>query len=171
MKDRTHQQTHQKRTPQAGSSSHEQSLKHPTSSAKKEQTEALQPVATTHDGDPVWHTAYDPRHPHEPYMNTHGVVIGDHHYDSDHSPLNHWSDAIDPLIMAGEAWVHPTNDIGWRTPENQALLAEGDIPGEGPFTHPMEDVSADVDAHALTPAEHHALNQLISRASAKKQKN
>lgn len=137
---------------------------------QKEQRAGSEPLAKTHDGDPVFRTDYDPHHPHEPFVNAHGVVIGDGHYDSEHSPLNHWSDAIDPLIMAGETWVHPTHDVGWKSSENQALLAEGAIPGEGPFSHPMEDVESDVDAHALTPAEHHALNQLISRASAKNQK-
>ena len=27
-----------------------------------------------------------------------------------------------PAIMAGEEWIHPTNDIGWISEENQELL-------------------------------------------------
>lgn len=29
---------------------------------------------------------------------------------------------MDPEIMAGDQWVHPTNDIGWNTTENRELL-------------------------------------------------
>ena len=31
-------------------------------------------------------------------------------------------DDVDPAIMAGEEWIHPTNDIGWISEENQELL-------------------------------------------------
>lgn len=36
----------------------------------------------------------------EPFTNQYGVVIGDSQYNSPNSPLNHWSDDIDPAIMA-----------------------------------------------------------------------
>lgn len=77
----------------------------------------------------------------EPFVNEYGVVIGDRFYDSAHSPLNNWSTDVDPAIMAGDQWVHPTNDIGCNSTENQELLEEG-IPPQGvPFMHPSKDVS------------------------------
>lgn len=80
-----------------------------------------------------------------PFVNEHGVVIGDSHYSSSHSPLEQWSDEIDPAIMAGDEWVHPTNDIGWNTPENRELI-EGSQPPKGyPFMHPTIDVSHEKD--------------------------
>ncbi|RKD27048.1 hypothetical protein BEP19_00295 [Ammoniphilus oxalaticus] len=76
----------------------------------------------------------------EPFVNEFGVVIGDHFYDSAHSPLNNWNVDVDPAIMAGDQWVHPTNDIGWNTAENQELLENG-LPSQGaPFMHPTKDV-------------------------------
>ncbi|MFZ3589576.1 DUF3905 domain-containing protein [Bacillus sp. DJP31] len=81
----------------------------------------------------------------KPFINEHGVVIGDSFYDSPNSPLNNWSDKVDPEIMAGEEWVHPTNDIGWNTAENRELI-EKKIPPRGvPFTHPDKDVSYNQD--------------------------
>ncbi|MFT9849196.1 DUF3905 domain-containing protein [Aneurinibacillus sp. REN35] len=77
----------------------------------------------------------------KPFVNEYGVVIGDSFYDSPASPLNRWSKDVDPAIMAGDQWVHPTNDIGWNTPENQELLEEGYIPQSGRFMHPSKDVS------------------------------
>ncbi|MCP8968514.1 DUF3905 domain-containing protein [Ectobacillus ponti] len=59
-----------------------------------------------------------------PFVNDYGVVIGDSLYSSENSPLNHWSDEVPPEIMAGDQWVHPTNDIGWTSGENQELLEE-----------------------------------------------
>ena len=44
-------------------------------------------------------------------MNPYDVVIGDSKYNSENSPLNNWSDEVDPAIMAGDEWIHPTNDI------------------------------------------------------------
>ena len=55
-------------------------------------------------------------------MNQYDVVIGDSQYNSENSPLNNWSDEVDPAIMAGDEWIHPTNDIGWISEENQELL-------------------------------------------------
>ncbi|HZG15040.1 MAG TPA: DUF3905 domain-containing protein [Candidatus Bathyarchaeia archaeon] len=80
----------------------------------------------------------------KPFVNEFGVVIGDSFYDSAESPLNQWSTETAPEVMAGDRWVHPTNDIGWNTPENRDLLQ--DIPPKGvPFMHPTIDVSADKD--------------------------
>lgn len=75
-----------------------------------------------------------------PFVNRFGVVIGDHLYHSPNSPLNHWSNEIDPAIMAGDEWVHPTNDIGWKTEANRQLREYGLAP-QGLFTHPTHDVS------------------------------
>ncbi|GAA4727003.1 DUF3905 domain-containing protein [Brevibacillus fulvus] len=75
----------------------------------------------------------------KPFVNEFGVVIGDSFYDSLESPLNQWSIETDPSIMAGDRWVHPTNDIGWNSTENRELLE--DIPPKGaPFMHPDKDV-------------------------------
>ncbi|MFX3623017.1 MAG: DUF3905 domain-containing protein [Ectobacillus sp.] len=72
-----------------------------------------------------------------PFTNKYGVVIGDSQYNSSHSPLNNWSDEVDPAIMAGDDWVHPTNDIGWIAPENQELLEKKKHPDKGIFMHPQ----------------------------------
>ncbi len=74
-----------------------------------------------------------------PFVNEYGVVIGDSLYDSPDSPLNNWSDEVDPFIMAGNEWIHPTNDIGWTAEENQELLAERKQLDNGPdiFMHPQ----------------------------------
>ncbi|KKK34402.1 hypothetical protein WQ57_22900 [Mesobacillus campisalis] len=80
-----------------------------------------------------------------PFANEHGVVIGDSHYASSNSPLETWSDKTDPAIMAGPQWVHPTNDIGWNTAENQELLEEKKEPQAYPFMHPTIDVSKNQD--------------------------
>jgi hypothetical protein len=77
----------------------------------------------------------------KPFINSHGVVIGDSLYDSPNSPLNNWSDETDPAIMAGEEWVHPTNDIGWNTSENRKLVEDGKDPTDDRFMHPSKDVS------------------------------
>ncbi|MGM7720059.1 DUF3905 domain-containing protein [Metabacillus sp. Hm71] len=75
----------------------------------------------------------------KPFVNKYGVTIGDSFYDSKESPLNQWSDDIDPAIMSGDQWVHPTNDIGWNTPENRALIEEMKKPQGVPFMHPDKD--------------------------------
>ncbi|MGD8191934.1 DUF3905 domain-containing protein [Brevibacillus ginsengisoli] len=75
-----------------------------------------------------------------PFVNEFGVVIGDSFYDSSQSPLNQWSTETDPSVMAGDRWVHPTNDIGWNTTENREIL-EGIPPKAAPFMHPTKDVS------------------------------
>ncbi|MCZ0755459.1 DUF3905 domain-containing protein [Anoxybacillus sp. J5B_2022] len=76
-----------------------------------------------------------------PFVNKHGVVIGDSKYNSPNSPLNQWSEDTNPSVMAGEEWVHPTNDIGWNTAENRELLEAKKRPNAAPFMHPDKDVS------------------------------
>ncbi|WP_139492374.1 DUF3905 domain-containing protein [Brevibacillus dissolubilis] len=79
-------------------------------------------------------------HKQEPFVNEFGVVIGDSFYDSPNSPLNQWSTDTDPSVMAGDRWVHPTNDIGWNTTENRELLEDHTAKDER-FMHPTKDVS------------------------------
>lgn len=74
-------------------------------------------------------------------MNSHGVVIGDHEYDSPDSPLNHWSKDTDPSIMAGDEWVHPFKDVGFHTAENKDYFEKGIAPQGGIFMHPDKDVA------------------------------
>ena len=80
-----------------------------------------------------------------PFVNKHGVTIGDSLYSSNNSPLENWSDQTDPAIMAGDEWVHPTNDIGWNSPENRELLESKRKPQAYPFMHPTKDVSQGTD--------------------------
>ncbi|WP_084213443.1 DUF3905 domain-containing protein [Thermicanus aegyptius] len=86
-------------------------------------------------------TAKKRKDPHAPFVNEYGVVIGDNFYNSPNSPLHHWSTEMDPAIMAGDEWVHPTRDIGWRTAANQELREQGLPPQGVPFMHPTHDVS------------------------------
>lgn len=81
------------------------------------------------------------RGPREPFINEHGVVIGDHEYTSPHSPLEQWSEDTDPAIMAGDQWVHPFKDIGFHSPENKDYFEKGILPGASHFMHPDEDVT------------------------------
>src|SRR5436305_6140619 len=80
-----------------------------------------------------------------PFVNKHGVTIGDSLYASENSPLENWSKDTDPEIMAGDEWVHPTNDIGWNTTENRELLESKKKPQASPFMHPTKDVSSGTD--------------------------
>lgn len=80
-----------------------------------------------------------------PFINEHGVVIGDSLYSSPNSPLENWTKNTDPEIMAGDEWVHPTNDIGWNTAENRELLESKKKPQAYPFMHPDKDVSKGSD--------------------------
>lgn len=80
-----------------------------------------------------------------PFVNKHGVVIGDSFYNSPNSPLNKWSTETDPAEMAGDEWVHPTNDIGWNTSENIELVEKKKRPKTTPFMHPTLDVSKGTD--------------------------
>ncbi|SDN16396.1 DUF3905 domain-containing protein [Bacillus sp. OK048] len=80
-----------------------------------------------------------------PFENKYGVIIGDSKYASPNSPLENWSEASDPEVMAGDDWIHPTNDIGWNTPENRELLESKKKPQAFPFMHPDKDVSKGSD--------------------------
>ncbi|MBS4188981.1 DUF3905 domain-containing protein [Bacillus sp. FJAT-49705] len=80
-----------------------------------------------------------------PFENSQGVIIGDSFYASENSPLENWNDETDPSIMAGDEWVHPTNDIGWNTAENKELLEQNIRPQASPFMHPTHDVSKGTD--------------------------
>ncbi len=81
------------------------------------------------------------RGPREPFVNQHGVLIGDHEYASEHSPLEEWSTETDPAIMAGDEWVHPYKDIGFHSAENKDYFERGIIPQGGIFFHPEQDVA------------------------------
>ncbi|CAM4477103.1 DUF3905 domain-containing protein [Paenibacillus tarimensis] len=76
------------------------------------------------------------RGPRGPFLNSQGVVIGDHDYDSPQSPLHNWSSDTDPAVMSGEEWVHPFKDIGFRTEENRQLFEKGIRPQSGIYMHP-----------------------------------
>ena len=80
-----------------------------------------------------------------PFINSYGVTIGDSYYTSKNSPLENWSKETDPSMMSGSEWVHPTNDIGWNTPENHELLNHLKQPDPGLFMHPTLDVGKDAD--------------------------
>ncbi|WP_141528623.1 DUF3905 domain-containing protein [Bacillus thuringiensis] len=73
----------------------------------------------------------------QPFVNQYDVVIGDSKYNSENSPLNNWSDEVDPAIMAGDEWIHPTNDIGWISEENQELLKNESDNKNETFMHPQ----------------------------------
>lgn len=82
------------------------------------------------------------RGPREPFVNEQGVVIGDHDYESPQSPLEQWSRETDPSIMAGEQWVHPYKDIGFRTRDNRDLFEKGIAPSTSMFMHPVHATSS-----------------------------
>jgi len=81
------------------------------------------------------------RGPREAFVNEHGVVIGDHDYQSPNSPLETWSKETDPAVMAGDEWVHPYKDVGFRTAENRAYFEEGIPPKGGIYMHPTHDTT------------------------------
>ncbi|MEI7025829.1 DUF3905 domain-containing protein [Paenibacillus sp. y28] len=81
------------------------------------------------------------RGPREAFVNQYGVLIGDHMYASDNSPLEQWTEDTDPAIMAGDEWVHPFKDIGFHSEENRAYFEEGKLPQGGMFTHADKDVA------------------------------
>ena len=74
-------------------------------------------------------------------MNSHGVVIGDHDYESPQSPLENWSTETDPAVMAGDEWVHPYKDVGFRTAENRDIFEKDQPPQGGIFMHPTIDAA------------------------------
>ncbi|AUM63639.1 DUF3905 domain-containing protein [Brevibacillus laterosporus] len=81
-----------------------------------------------------------------PFVNQYGIMIGDSAYNSADSPINNWSRDVDPAIMAGPEWVHPTNDIGWNTRENRELLENQQLrKKKDMFTHLDKDVSYHTD--------------------------
>ncbi|MFG6119195.1 MULTISPECIES: DUF3905 domain-containing protein [Thalassobacillus] len=80
-----------------------------------------------------------------PFVNPYGVTIGDSYYDSMNSPLNHWSEEIDPAVMSGDEWVHETNDIGWNTSHNRKLMEENYYAKRKNFSHPTHDASYQTD--------------------------
>jgi hypothetical protein len=73
---------------------------------------------------------------HKPFTNQYGVVIGDHDYVSEQSPLEQWTENTDPSVMAGDQWVHPYKDIGFQTEENRDYFERGIEPQSGIFMHP-----------------------------------
>lgn len=81
------------------------------------------------------------RGPQEPFVNEHGVLIGDHVYESANSPLEQWSKDTDPSIMSGDDWVHPFKDVGFQTAENRELFEQNIPPKAHPFMHPDKDVA------------------------------
>lgn len=81
------------------------------------------------------------RGPKEVFINEHGVLIGDHVYESDNSPLNRWSKDTDPSVMSGDEWVHPYKDVGFQTSENRDLFEQAIPPQGHPFQHPDKDVA------------------------------
>ena len=81
------------------------------------------------------------RGPRAPFVNRHGVVIGDHDYESPNSPLENWSTDTDPSIMSGDEWVHPFKDVGFHTEENRQLFEQGIPPKGGIYMHPDKDVA------------------------------
>ncbi|UVI33757.1 DUF3905 domain-containing protein [Paenibacillus spongiae] len=81
------------------------------------------------------------RGPRSPFVNSSGVVIGDHQYDSPQSPLNRWTTDTDPAVMSGDEWVHPFKDIGFLRDENRDYFEKGIPPQPGIFMHPDKDAA------------------------------
>lgn len=81
------------------------------------------------------------RGPREPFVNEHGVLIGDHIYKSEQSPLEQWSKETDPAIMSGDDWVHPYKDVGFHSSENREYFEQGIAPTSDTFMHPDKDVA------------------------------
>jgi len=83
----------------------------------------------------------DNRGPRKPFVNQYGVVIGDHEYESEESPLENWSVDTDPSDMSGDEWVHPFKDVGFHTAENKDYFEKDIEPQGGIFMHPDKDVA------------------------------
>jgi hypothetical protein len=81
------------------------------------------------------------RGPVKPFTNAYGVVIGDHDYESEQSPLEQWTEETDPAVMAGDQWVHPYRDIGFQTVENRDYYERGIPPQSGIMMHPDKNVA------------------------------
>jgi hypothetical protein len=88
------------------------------------------------------------RGPKGPFINPYGVVIGDHEYVSEQSPLEQWTENTDPAVMAGDQWVHPYKDIGFQTTENREYFEQGITPHSGIFMHPDKNA-----AYGSSPAQ------------------
>jgi hypothetical protein len=86
------------------------------------------------------------RGPRQPFVNQYGVVIGDHNYESEHSPLENWSEDTDPSVMAGDEWVHPYKDVGFTTAENRDYFEKGISPQSGVFMHPTLNAFYDAES-------------------------
>lgn len=81
------------------------------------------------------------RGPRKPFVNSFGVVIGDHDYESENSPLEQWTTDTDPAVMAGDQWVHPFKDTGFHSNENRDYFEKGIPPQSGIFMHPDKNSS------------------------------
>ncbi|MFE5322631.1 DUF3905 domain-containing protein [Paenibacillus sp. NPDC056579] len=81
------------------------------------------------------------RGPRDPFVNSQGVVIGDHDYESANSPLENWSKNTDPAVMSGDEWVHPFKDVGFHSPENKDYFEKGIAPQTGNFMHADKNVA------------------------------
>jgi hypothetical protein len=77
----------------------------------------------------------------DPFINQYGVIIGDHEYVSEQSPLEQWTENTDPAMMAGDQWVHPFKDIGFHTTVNREYFEQGIQPQNGIFMHPDKNVA------------------------------
>ncbi|MFD2615088.1 DUF3905 domain-containing protein [Paenibacillus gansuensis] len=97
---------------------------------------------------PEFHGKLGPRNP---FINSHGVLIGDHDYASPDSPLEQWSTETDPAVMAGDEWVHPYKDVGYHTSENRDYFERGIAPQAGIYMHPDKDAA--YQAYNLEPHE------------------
>jgi hypothetical protein len=86
------------------------------------------------------------RGPRQPFVNQYGVVIGDHNYESEHSPLENWSEDTDPSVMGGDEWVHPYKDVGFTTAENRDYFEKGISPQSGVFMHPTLNAFYDAES-------------------------
>jgi hypothetical protein len=93
------------------------------------------------------------RGPRQPFVNQHGVVIGDHDYESLNSPLMQWDKNTDPAIMAGDEWVHPYKDIGFHTAENRDYFEKAIPTQSGIFMHPDKDVAYEYKLGQRDPDE------------------
>lgn len=79
--------------------------------------------------------------PSGPFINQYGVIIGDHEYASEQSPLEQWTEDTDPMIMVGDEWVHSFKDVGFQTSANREYFEQGIQPQGGIFMHPDKDVA------------------------------
>jgi hypothetical protein len=91
------------------------------------------------------------RGPKDPFINQYGVIIGDHEYVSEQSPLEQWTENSDPAVMAGDQWVHPYKDIGFQTTENREYFEQGIQPQNGIFMHPDKNTAYEDGLRTKTP--------------------